>query len=423
MNENRVKIDQDNPAIQRIEEKCINCGVCLNTCVDDVGLERKCRLDNSKTCIYCGQCILNCPMGALKEKYVYKKILDLLKDTDKVVTVSIAPSVRVALGEELGKKIGISMERMLPAILKAMGFSYVFDVTFGADVTIVEEATELVSRIKNGNVLPMFTSCCPAWIKYACMNHPELIPNISTTKSPIGITSSLIKTYFKDMMNIEDEIISVVVAPCTAKKWEIVGTDTDYVITTRELAYMIKEIGVDIDSLKEADMDLLLGHGSKSGLLFGRSGGVMEAALSYSHYLLTGKKAQEGQFRLNIDGPITEASYKMGDNIIDVAVVYGLKNLEKILPQKEKYDFIEVMNCRGGCIGGGGQPLGTRQDIEVRRKKRSDCLDEQINSAIYPYDNDSIKELYDSYIITPNGELAHKLLHKEHEDLSHLIDD
>lgn len=421
MNENRVKIDLDNPSIQRIEEKCIKCGVCLNTCVDDVGLDRQCRLDNSKTCINCGQCILNCPMGALREKYDYKKVLNLLKDTDKVVTISIAPAVRVALGEEFGLEFGTSMEDVLPAILKALGFSYVFDVTFGADVTIMEEATELLSRIKSGGKLPMFTSCCPSWVKYARIFHPELLPNISTTKSPIGIQSSLIKSYFKKMNGIEEDIISVVVAPCTAKKWECQGTDTDYVITTRELTLMIKEVGIDIASLRHCDMDVLLGHGSKSGLLFGRSGGVMEAALSTVHYLLTGSFPKEGQYRLNIDGPINEASYKIGDKIINVLVVYGLKNLESVISNKDKYDFIEVMNCKGGCVGGGGQPLGTRQDVETRRVKRSESLGLQENMDMYPYENESIKELYKSFLLTPNSDLAEKLLHVKHEDMSDLL--
>lgn len=413
MNENRVKIDIDNPSIQRIESKCINCGVCLNTCSEEVGIEKKCRLENGKSCIYCGQCVLNCPMGALREKYDYKRVLDLLKDSNRLLSISIAPAVRVSLGEELGYDLGTSMEDILPSILRRLGFAYVFDVTFGADVTIVEEATELLKRIQNGGVLPMFTSCCPAWIKYAQDVHPELSENISTTKSPIGIMSSLIKSYFREMMDIEEKIISVVVAPCTAKKWEILDDDTDYVITTRELAFMIKEVGIDIASLKPSKMDVLLGHGSKSGLLFGHSGGVMEAALSYAYHTLTGKKAEEGQFRLNIEGPISEASFDLGGKIIDVAVVYGLANLEKILDEKGKYDFIEVMNCAGGCVGGGGQPLGTRQDTALRREKRRECMDRQENIDVYPYDNNSIIELYESFLIAPNSTKAYSLLHND----------
>ncbi len=415
MNENRVKIGIDNLAIQRIEEKCINCGVCLKVCTEDVGMDRKCRLNNERSCIYCGQCVLNCPMGALREKYNYKEVLNLVKDTDKLVSISIAPAVRVALGEEFGREFGESMEDILPAILKAIGFSYVFDVTFGADVTIMEEASEILSRIRSGGTLPMFTSCCPAWVKYARMNHPEILGNLSTTKSPIGIMSSLIKSYFREMNGIEEKIVSVVVAPCTAKKWEIEEGDTDYVITTRELSFMIKEAGIDIASLKPCKMDMLMGHGSKAGLLFGRSGGVMESALSVAYHMVTGKQAEDGQFRLPIEGPISEASYKIGDKILNVAVVYGLANLESILPHKDEYDFIEVMNCPGGCIGGGGQPLGTRQDIETRRAKRSEGLGLQENCDMYPYENESIEELYKSYLINPLSEKAERLLHTEHE--------
>lgn len=411
MNENRVKIDSDNPAIQRIEEKCINCGACLNVCCDEVGIERKCRIEDGNSCVNCGQCILACPMGALREKYDYRTVMNLLNDTDKKVSISVAPAVRVALGEEFGLEFGTSLEGALPSVLRAMGFSYVFDVTFGADVTIMEEAMELLSRIKNGGPLPMFTSCCPAWVKYAKMKHPELVQNLSTAKSPIGMMSTLIKTYFKEMNGIDDDIISVVVAPCTAKKWEIIGEDTDYVITTRELAYMIKESGVTLDPSKVSSFDILLGHGSKAGLLFGRSGGVMESALATVNHFATGKNINEGEYRVEITGTINEEKFKIGDKILNVAVIYGLKNLESILPDKDKYDFIEVMNCKGGCVGGGGQPIGTRQDAEVRRSKRSEGINLQNNAYMYPYENESIGELYRSYLLAPYSDLSKKLLH------------
>lgn len=412
MDRRPVQVSDDNPSIQRILEKCVKCGVCYNTCTQEVGIDRE---KYPKLCINCGTCILNCPMGALKEKYDYKTVLNLVKDTEKVVTISIAPAVRVALGEELGMDLGVSTENILPAILKSIGFSYVFDVAFGADVTIMEEASELVSRIKNGGVLPMFTSCCPAWVKYAKNIHPELIPNISTTKSPIGIMSSLIKTYFKEMMNIEKDIISVVVAPCTAKKMEILSTDTDYVITTRELALMIKECEIDIDSLKLRETDILLGCGSKTGLLFGRSGGVMEAALSVVHYLLTGKIPMERTYHIEVDGPITEKKFKIGSRVITVGVIYGLKNLEHILDDLEKYDFIEVMNCNYGCVGGGGQPLSMKQDAEERRIARAEALDNTHNNVPFPFMNKEVEELYDSYLIHPMSEKSEKLLHTKHQ--------
>ena len=216
------------------------------------------------------------------------------------------------------------------------------------------------------------------------------------------------------MNEIDEDIISVVVAPCTAKKWEILEGDTDYVITTRELSHMIKEQNLDLASLKHVDMDILMGHGSKSGLLFGRSGGVMEAALSQVHRFVTGKPCEEGRYRLDISGPISEASFKMGEKIINVAVVYGLANLEKLLPNVDKYDFREVMNCPGGCVGGGGQPLVAKQEADARRAKRSESLGEQINTDMYPYDNECVKELYKSYLLNPGSDLASKLLHTTH---------
>lgn len=411
---NRVKIGEDNPAIQRIEEKCINCGVCLNTCENKLGLNRQCRLDSGKTCVFCGQCVLTCPMGALKEKYSYKSVLNILNDTDKVVTISIAPAVRVSLGEELGISDSKVMEELLPSIFRKMGFSYVFDVTFGADVTIMEEASELVNRLRLGGALPMFTSCCPSWVRYLKMEHPELVQNLSTTKSPIGIISSLIKSYFKDMDGIEKDIISVVVAPCTAKKWEIINTDTDYVITTRELALMIKELEIDIPSLKPSKFDILLGEGSKMGLLFGRSGGVMESALATVNYLLTGNTVEEGHFNVEAENGLGEASFKIGEKIIKVAVVSGLANINKIIKEKEKYDFIEVMNCQGGCVGGGGQPLTVNKEADLRLSERTSKLESHEERSIYPYENLAIKELYKSFLISPNSEIAENLLHNAH---------
>lgn len=417
----KVWIDEQNPSIQRIQERCVNCGLCLNVCQREVGLDRKFEKDDVPLCINCGQCVLNCPMGALTEKFDYKKVLNLIKDTDKLVSISIAPAVRVALGEELGFELGQSMENVLPTILREMGFSYVFDVTFGADVTIMEEASELVNRITTGGVLPMYTSCCPAWTKYVSMFHPELIPSLSTTKSPISIQSSLIKSYFKEMNSIEDEIISVAVAPCTAKKYEATYNDTDYVITTRELALMIKECSIDIPSLKPSSFDSTLGKGSKSGLIFGRSGGVMEAALSTAHYLLTGKNPEKGTYHLDITSPITEKSYKIADKIINIAVVYGLPNLESILPDANKYDFIEVMNCPGGCVGGGGQPLCSKGEASLRKDKRTDGLNQDENIVEYSHENKEVEELYSSYLVRPLSEKAESLLHAEHKDLSNLI--
>jgi len=352
-------------------------------------------------------------MGAITTKYNYKKVLNLIKDTDKLISISIAPAIRSSLGEELGMNLGENMESILPSILRMIGFDYVFDVTFGADVTVMEEATELIDRLKNNGPLPMFTSCCPSWVKYAKIFHPELLPNLSTTKSPIGIQSTLIKTYFRELNGIEDEIISVVVAPCTAKKMEIINEDTDYVITTRELAYMIKECGIDIEGLKPSTFDSLLSKGSKSGLGFGRSGGVMSSVISTFYYLETGKTPKEEKFNLDIKEPITFSSFKIGDKIINVAVVYGMKSLEGILDKLSDLDFVEVMNCEGGCIGGGGQPLGTFKDKKIRIDYRKRVLDEDENSILYAYQNTEVDEMYKSFLDKPMSYKAKLLLHKK----------
>lgn len=407
----KIKIKENNPCIQRIDERCIDCGVCLNTCNELVGLDRTKEELENPLCLNCGQCVMSCPMGALKEKYDYKKVLNLTKDSSKLVSISLAPAVRVSLGEELGFEIGSDLEDILPSVLKTIGFDYVFDVTFGADVTVIEEAYELIERLKKCGKLPMFTSCCPAWVKYARLFHRELELNMSTTKSPIGIQSTLIKTYFKEMNAIEEDIVSVVVAPCTAKKEEIKSTDTDYCITTRELAYMIKECKVDIPSLKHINFDDLLGRGSKSARMFGRSGGVMEAALSTAYFFMTGKEPPKNMFHIEINYPITEASYKIADHIINVAIISGIKYVKDILPKLDKFDFIEVMSCEGGCIGGGGGPLVSRQDAQEIKEKRTIVLNSKETDINYSYQNPAILELYKSYLCRPSSEKARELLH------------
>ena len=413
----RVKIEKSNPSLQRIESRCINCGMCMQTCENIVGLDHTNEKENHPLCINCGQCIMNCPVGALCTKYDYKKVLNILNDTDKLVSVSLAPAVRVALGAEFGLEDGTNLEKYIPDLLRKLGFDYVFDITFGADVTIMEEASELVNRLTSKEKLPMFTSCCPSWVKYASMFHKELVPNLSTAKSPIGMQSTLIKTYFKEMNEIDKDIISVVIAPCTAKKYEIENTDTDYILTTSEFAMMLRECEIDTDNLKESEFDKLLSRGSKSGLMFGRSGGVMESALNYAYFLMTGKNPKEGMFHMDIDNPITTKTYKIGNKNIDIAVVYGMKNLEELLKEKDNYDFIEVMNCPLGCVGGGGQPLIPIQKLDESRKERLNSLNSDANEILYCYQNPEIIDLYKSYIGKPLNDKAHKLLHTNYNNL------
>ncbi len=414
----KVRISEDNPSLQRIDSRCIDCGMCMRTCENIVGLDHTFERKSRPLCINCGQCIMNCPVGALCTKYDYKKVLNILNDTDKKVAVSIAPAVRTSLGVEFGLEEGVNLEELLPSILKKLGFDYVFDVTFGADVTVMEEASELVERLHTGENLPMFTSCCPSWVKYAEIFHPDILPNLSTTKSPIGIESTLIKTSFKEMNSIDEKIISVVVAPCTAKKEEIINTDTDYIITTVELAMMMRECNIDIKSLKPSAYDNLLSFGSKAGTMFGRSGGVMEAALNTAYYLINHKNPKDGHFTFEKSEGLSTATFRLGDKNINVAVIYGMKNLEEFLPDMGDYDFVEVMNCPNGCVGGGGQPLINIGGLHLAREKRANALNSD-KTITYSHDNPLIKDLYKSYLGKPLSKKSMSLLHREFEDKSY----
>ncbi len=409
----RVKVDENNPSIQRIEERCINCGNCMRICEEVVGINHETEKEDCSICINCGQCIMNCPVGALLAKYDYKKVLNIIHDTDKIVTISIAPAVRTSLAEEFGIA-NENFEDILPSIARALGFDYVFDITFGADVTVMEETREFLERLEKKGKLPLFTSCCPSWVKYASIFHPELLPNISTTKSPIGIQSTLIKTYFKDFSCIDNDIISVVVAPCTSKKYEIINGDTDYVITTQELAMMMRECKIDIEALKPASFDSLLSKGSKAGVMFGRSGGVMESIMNCAHYYITGKSPEMGEYHIEMNSPIESKTYKIGNKSIRCLVVYGMKSLESVLDKIGSYDIVEVMNCPGGCIGGGGQPLIPIQKLEKSEIDRKRLLNNEDAKVQFCFENRDVVELYETYLDRPMSQKAEKLLHCNH---------
>ena len=418
--EKRVQISPDNPSIARIEEKCINCGICKNICENVVGIKYKKEDVLQPICINCGQCVVNCPTGALVTKYNYKKVLNYLNDTDYIVTVSLAPAVRVALQEEFNQEAGANVTKKIVTALKNLGFDYVFDLTFGADLTIMEEATELVKRLKTKENLPMFTSCCPSWVKYMELYHDDLLNHLSTCKSPIGMQAAVINSYFILYKDIpKDKIINVMVAPCTAKKYEINRdeiTDMDYVITTRELAMMLRECEIDFNSLEESEFDELLGGGSGAGDIFGTSGGVMESALRCAYHIVTNEDAPVSFYDLeSVRGntAIKEAKIKMGNYDLKICAVFGMPNLEKVLKDISRYDFIEVMNCPLGCVGGGGQPLGVISKMTDDRVKRSKGLynidsNKKIRVA---YKNVDIINLYRAYLHYPGSSKAHKLLH------------
>ena len=432
---------KDNEAIEKDYSKCISCGYCVKICRDEVTVARMYEIDKSRKpiCINCGQCVNMCPTESIHEKFDYLRLKKLLKDKSIVKTVSVAPAVRVAIGEEFGASLGENLEGKVVTALRKLGFDYVFDVTFGADLTIIEEAMELVNRIKNKGTLPMFTSCCPAWVKYAEIFYPEFIPNLSSCKSPITMQSTMIKTYFAGEKKIPaKDILNVVIAPCTAKKSEIKRKeinrsgcdDTDFVLTTRELALLLKEEAIDLKSLENSKFDSPLGKGSSAGLIFGNSGGVVEAALRTAYYYLTGKNLNKNTIKFNeIRGMkgIKEASVLINNIEIKVAVANGMKNakilLDKIKNGEATYHFIEVMNCLGGCIAGGGQPKTTLLNLDKTLLARMTGLYKEDDKAKirFCHENKEIKEIYKDFFKYPNSSKAKELLHTTYQDKSYLL--
>jgi NADH-quinone oxidoreductase subunit G/NADP-reducing hydrogenase subunit HndD len=398
--------------------QCIDCRNCLDACnlmqkinylelrgkgvnqevvpVNEIsGLPFIGRKAKKVDCIYCGQCAVHCPVGAAQEQSHWQLVEKVLKNKSKVVVAQFAPSIRVSLGEEFGVEYGKIMSGQVVAALKKLGFNYVFDVNFGADITTMVEAEELLQRVKRGGVRPMFTSCCPAWVKYIEFYRPDLMPNLTMARSPQMHGAGLIKTYWAQKLKIDAKnIIVVSVMPCTAKKFEASRSELkingnwpiDYVITTRELAWLIKKNKIAFTNLKPVPADNPLGEFSGAAAIYGATGGVMESALRTARYLLetaqdticlkAGKKdkikAKPGRSRIeffNVRGPagIKEARIEMAGKKVRVAVVNGIGNIQPILENFKNYDYIEVMACPGGCIGGGGQPIPT--DEEIRRKR------------------------------------------------------
>ena len=443
----RVPIELDNPSIMRFEEKCIKCGMCRDICRDYIGVHGTYSLkdtNDTAVCINCGQCANACPASSITEKYEYQQIAEVVKNKDKIVIFSTSPSVRVALGEEFGMEKGSLVEGKMVSLLRALGGNYILDTNFAADLTIVEEASELIQRITTGSKpLPQFTSCCPAWVKYVEIYHPEILPNLSTAKSPIGMQGPTIKTYFAKKMNIDPEkIVNVAVTPCTAKKFEIrrdemkdagkkLGIedmrDMDYVITTRELALWTKEAGVDFKALEESSFDKVMGESTGAGIIFGNTGGVMEAALRTAYEYVTHEKAPADLFELKeirgMEG-IKEAEIKVGNLIVNVAVIYGTENADKVIEKvkngEKSYHFIEVMTCPGGCIGGGGQPKDLDKERDEINQKRINSLyqKDKLTPIRTSHENSEIIALYKEFYGHPLSELAEEMLHTQYYDRS-----
>jgi len=376
------------------------------------------------TCVNCGQCIHACPVAAITEKSCINELWEAIDNPAKHVVVQEAPAVRVALGEELGLPPGTLVTGKMHAALKKLGFDTVFDTNFTADLTIIEESHELVKRVKEGGVLPMITSCCPAWIKFMEQFYPDLMPNVSTCKSPQQMFGALAKTYFAQSAGLDPaDIVSVSVMPCTAKKYEAQRPemnssgyrDVDYVLTTREIARMIREAGIDFASLPDKPAESLMGAYSGAGTLFGATGGVMEAALRTAYKVITGEELE------NIDilpvrgmSGVRTATVDIGNLKVKVAVAHGLGNARPILDEiragRSPYHFIEIMACPGGCVGGGGQPIGF--DMAMRSLRGETLYKEDKSLPVRrAHQNPSIERVYHDYLVAPLGEKSHHLLH------------
>ena len=438
------KIDDKSPSIVRDFNKCILCRRCVATCknVQNIGaidcIERGFESCISTTydhslndvnCTFCGQCIEACPTGALHEKENINDVWAKLKDPDTYVVVQTAPSVRVALGEEFKMEIGTNVTGKMVSALKRLGFDKVFDTNTGADFTIMEEATEFVKRFKENDNLPMTTSCCPGWVRFAEMEYPENLSHLSSCKSPHQMFGAIIKSYYAEKNKIDPKNIYVVsVMPCIAKKFErqreemkVNGLwDVDSVITTRELARMIKQANIEFDKLEDETFDSPMGEATGAAAIFGVTGGVMEAALRTAYELITGKELKKLEFE-EIRGAkgIKKATVQIGDKEVKVAVAHGLSNARKIMEEIKNgtsdYQFVEVMACPGGCIMGGGQPIKSSKvrmtvDVAAKRAEAMYSIDER--SVIRKsHENPILKQIYKEYIGKPGEHKAHELLH------------
>ena len=421
----RVPIEEDNPSIYRDESRCINCGACKNVCKFNVGvygfydLEKT---DNKAICINCGACAMVCPTRSICER---KDYLEVKKIDNKVKIFITSPAVRVALGEEFDYELGTNVEKKLVSVLRKLGADYVFDTTFGADLTIMEEANELVDRIKNNKTMPMFTSCCPAWVKFVETFYPEFIPNLSTSKSPISMQAAIIKSYFANLIKVSrEDIVTIAVTPCTAKKAEIkreeFNHDADYVVTTRELADWIREEDIKFRDLEDSEYDDIMNRGTGAGLIFGNCGGVMEAAVRLAYKIITNNAVDKKLLEFSeVRGlqNVKEATLDLGDMSLKLAIINGTGDarvvLEKIKNNELHYDFIEVMTCEGGCIAGGGQPrVHFPVTNEVKLARMRGLYKSDVDSKCRISDeNEDIIRVYKEFLGAPLSEKAHELLH------------
>ena len=434
------RIDESSPSIRRDQSKCILCRRCVTVCQEiqsvtalylqgrgfDTRVEPAFDRDiNDVACTNCGQCSLVCPVGAITEKEYINEVWAAINDPTKFTVIQDAPAVRAALGEEFGYPPGTLVTGKMLAAVRKLGFDRIFDTNFAADLTILEEGNELLKRVGEGGTLPLITSCSPGWIKFIEHFYPELLPNLSTCKSPHQMLGALTKTYHAKKMGIDPkDMVVVSVMPCTAKKFECQRPemrssgyqDVDYVLTTRELAKMIKQAGIDFENLADGSYDDPMGEYTGAATIFGATGGVMEAALRTAYELVTGKTLENVEFAAvrGLEG-IKEAVIPVeGIGDVRVAVSHGLGNARKLLERvkegKVQYHFIEIMACPGGCVGGGGQPIPVNNDVRTRRAQAlyaEDCALTLRKS----HESPSVKKLYEEFLGAPLGEKSHHLLH------------
>ncbi|MFP4548773.1 MAG: [FeFe] hydrogenase, group A [Fidelibacterota bacterium] len=450
-NEERVPLDDAGTSLVRDPNKCVLCGDCVRYCSEIQGIGA---LDfayrgtkaavlpafgkslKDVECVNCGQCAAVCPTGAISIKSNVQQVWDEIDNKEKTVVVQIAPAVRVAIGEMFNLPAGKIRTGKLVAALKILGFEKVFDTSYAADLTVIEEANEFLTRKMKGENLPLFTSCCPAWVKYSEQYHPELLKNLSTCKSPQQMFGAMAKSEVADKLKVDPKNMTVVsIMPCTAKKYEADRPefnkegikDVDFVLTTQEIGKMIREAGIVFDSLRAEAMDLPLGFGTGGGVIFGNSGGVSEAVLRYASEKLTGNELELIDFdQVRGDEGIREAKIQLGDTELSMAIVHGLKNAgslaKKIESGEASYDIVEVMACPNGCIGGAGQPIVEKPENVLQRKEgiyRTDKL-----SAMHkPQNNPFIRESYEKFLGEINGKKAHDLLHTNYASKKRIFEE